>query len=204
MIRLLYDTTIAGMRMMKGAVLDLDPATEQTLVDGGSADRTVDFSDSPVLPTLVAQVNANGSWSRTSLNVAGDSTYQTLASVTKRVPMGRNSKLVIISDWDFPFPTTGSTKVCGIYINGATVGDPSVQTSASLKSLIEVVNQNSLTAQKVLNGNAYNVSSAQRLSPAINTAEDMVIDFKARWSAQQATTETITLIGYSIWHYPGT
>lgn len=140
-------------------------------------------------------------WSRASVNGAGDASYTTLASAT--LPAGTmtpNSKLVIISDWDCP--SSASIKWFAVDFGGTNIGQPSLTTSVMLKLMLEVQNLNSLTAQKTMNGSSYGSSSNPRLSSTIDTSAAVAIDFKVKWSAA-ASAETLTLLGYSIWHYPG-
>jgi hypothetical protein len=70
------------------------------------------------------------------------------------------------------------------------------------KVMLEVQNLNSLSSQKTMNGSSYGVSANPRLSSSVNTANAVAIDFKVKWGAAVAS-ETIGLLGYSIWHYPG-
>jgi hypothetical protein len=200
MIHLLYDTTIDGMRYGKGSILTLDSATEAALVAEGDADRNLDLSAVSTLPVLVGQRFAAAS--RVSTNSAGDANFVALASVT--VPAGLmrpNSKLVIISDWDYP--SSASVKSFAVDFGGQNVGQPSITTSAMLKLMTEVQNLNSLFSQKTMNGSSYGVSNSPRIVTSIDTSVAVTIDFKVKWSAA-VVSETLTLLGYSIWHYPGT
>ena len=200
MIHLLYDTTIDGMRYGKGSILTLDSATEAALVAEGDADRNLDFSAVSTLPVLVGQRFAAAS--RVSTNSASDANFVTLASVT--VPAGLmrpNSKLVIISDWDYPL--SASVKSFAVDFGGQNVGQPSLTTAVMLKLLTEVQNLNSLFSQKTMNGSSYGVSNSPRIATSVDTSTAVAIDFKVKWSAA-AVSETLTLLGYSIWHYPGT
>jgi hypothetical protein len=199
MIHLLYDTTIDGMRYGKGSILILDSATEAALVAEGDADRSLDLSAVSTLPVLVGQRFAAAS--RVSTNSASDANFVTLASVT--VPAGLmrpNSKLVIISDWDYP--SSASVKSFAVDFGGQNVGQPSITTSTMLKLMTEIQNLNSLFSQKTMNGSSYGVSNSPRIVTSIDTSVAVTIDFKVKWSTA-AVSETLTLLGYSIWHYPG-
>lgn len=155
-------------------------------------------------PKLIGQ-NATG-WSRTSENAtagaADDDNYLTIKSVT--LPggtMGPNSKLAIYSEWDVP--SSATTKYCAIDFGGTNVGQPTMtSTQITLKLLTEIQNLNSLSSQKTANGSGPGSSANPRLSSSINTANDVVIDFRVKWGGA-ASAETVTLLSYSIWHYPG-
>lgn len=155
-------------------------------------------------PQLVAQSYAG--FARTSTNTtggtAGDNVFVTVASVI--VPagtMGLNSKLVIIPDWDMP--SSASTKFLAVDYGGQNVSSPTATTSVMGKILIEVQNLNSLSLQKTMNGSTYGIISNARIATSIDTSHDASIDFKIKWSAAVATAETVSLLGYSIYHYPG-
>ena len=46
MIRLLYDTTIGGVRFGQGALIELDATLEDGLIAEGDATRAINFSSS--------------------------------------------------------------------------------------------------------------------------------------------------------------
>jgi hypothetical protein len=198
MIRLLYDKTINGLRYGKGSVLSLDSATQLALVTEGDADRNLDFSAVTTLPALLAQRFASAS--RVSTNSASDAGFVTLASVT--VPGGLmkpNSKLVIISDWDCP--SSASIKTFAVDFGGQNVGQPSLTTSAMLKLMMEIQNLNSMFSQKTMNGSSYGATGNPRIASSVDTSAAVTIDFKVRWNTA-TLSETLTLLGYSILHYP--
>ena len=198
MIRLLFDTTINGVLHGKGAVLALDGATETGLITTGNADRNIDFSSIKTLPALVAQ---SYSPATRSSNNSTDTVYAVITSVTMPAgTMGLNSKLVIIPDWDV-LPTAG-TKTVAVDFGIASVSGITLSgVNQNVKPLIEIENLNSLLGQKVMNGSSYQLTNSPRLAISVDTSADVVITFKAKWSANIAG-ETITLLGYSIWHYP--
>jgi hypothetical protein len=199
MIRLLYDTTIDGVRHGKGSMLTLDAETEAQLKADGDADSNLDFSGLSTMPALVGQRFAAAS--RISTNSASDAGFVTLASVT--VPgelMRPNSKLVIISDWDCP--SSASVKTFAVDFGGQNVGQPSLTTSAMLKLMTEIQNLNSLLSQKTMNGSSYGATGTPRIATSVDTSVAVTIDFKAKWN-MATLSETLTLLGYSIWHYPG-
>lgn len=191
MIRLLFDTTIAGVRHGAGSILNLEPAIEVGLITEGDADRNA-------LPQLIGQSYAG--WTRSSANAAGDADYVILTSVT--VPggtMGLNSVLRIVLDWEYTNSVRQKTLV--LDWGGLSASAPVVSTSSGMKSLTEIANKNSLSIQTIQAHNDY--GPATRLpNRTQNTANDVVIDIRTKWDAPVAS-ETITLIGYSIWHYPG-
>lgn len=194
MIRLLYGKTIGGVRFGAGSILSLDPAVEVALISDGDADRNA-------LPQLIGQSFSR--WTRSSVNAAGDASYTTLASVTvSGGTMGLNSKILITADWSFSQSTStkymsadfGSTSVSIITVNSASY--------PATKIMTDIMNMNSLSIQKTHNTHTYGVAAGPHLASAVPTADDAVIDFKCKWGAAIAS-ETITLLGYSIWHYPG-
>lgn len=194
MIRLLYDKTIGGVRFGAGSILSLDPAIEVGLIADGDADRNA-------LPQLIGQLSEG--WTRSSVNAAGDSSYTTLESVP--VPggmMGANSKLLITADWSFS-PST-NTKYMSVDFGGTSVSIITVNNAnyPSTKIMTDIMNMNSLSIQKTHNTHTYGVAATAHLASAVPTVADAVIDFKCKWNAQVAS-ESIALLGYSIWHYPG-
>ena len=150
---------------------------------------------------VIAQAYASAV--RTSLNsivsTPKDSDYVTLGSVT--VPggiMGPNSKLLIIVDWSYS--NSVNTKTMAVDFGGVNIGASTGTTSDAFKVMLEVQNMGSLTAQKTHNAHTFG-SAGARISGTVNTVNDAVLDFKCKWSI--AVVETITLIGYSVVHYPG-
>jgi len=153
------------------------------------------------IPFLVSQ--SYSPVTRESTNGVGavvDTDYVALASVT--VPgglMGTNGVLRIVVDWSY----TGSANNKRLTINwgGNQISSATVTTLLGAKYLVEIANKNSLSAQAIHNHTTY--GAASRLTDqAQDTSQDVVIDFPARWEALVAS-ETITLIGYSVWYYPG-
>ena len=69
--------------------------------------------------------------------------------------------------------------------------------------MVEIINANSLVSQKVLNASTFSLAvPSPHTSLFKDTAANVPIDIKVRWGANVAS-EFITLLGYSIWHYPG-
>ena len=142
-------------------------------------------------------------WTRTSTNgvATNDTDYQTLKTVT--LPggmMGANSKLVIIPDWDYL--NSAATKTLAVDFGVTNISAVPATTTVMGKILIEVQNLNSLVSQKTMNGSSYGLTANARIASTENTASAVSIIFKCKWGANIAS-ETITLLGYSIWHYPG-
>lgn len=200
MIRLLFDTTIAGMRFGKGSVIDLDPAIEAELLAERDADRNIDFASAARLPVLVSQSHAPAVLTSDGVN---DTTYTTLASVI--VPAGTmnlNGEIIVTQDWKYT--NSATVKSLALDWNGANVSGPSVTTSVRANYRIAIKNMNSLSSQNIFNNTTFGVSGLD-VTGAANTANDVTIDHKCKWSALLGVgAESITLLGYSIWIYPGT
>lgn len=138
---------------------------------------------------------------RSSTNSSADASYQVIDSwIMPAGTMGLNSKLVIIPDWDTP--SSASTKYLAVDFGGQNISAPSVTASVMGKILIETQNLNSLSSQKTANGSSYGVTSNARLATTVDTSQDVTIDFKVKWGAG-VSGEAISLLGFSIYHYPG-
>jgi hypothetical protein len=198
MIRLLYDTTIGGVRFGQGALVELDSPLEDGLIAEGDATRAINFSSISVLPVRIAQSFAPVT--RSSDN-ATDTGWVILASIIVRGgTMGTNSKLVIVSDWTYT--SSASVKTLAMDWGGSNVSGPAYTTTAGAKLMMEIINTNSLTTQRILNASTFTATPSAHTATFKDTAADVAIDLKVRWSANIAN-ENITLLGYSIWHYPG-
>lgn len=150
-------------------------------------------------PVLVAQSFAAVVRSSTNGVVTNDTDYQVIGTVNV-TGMRANSKLVVVSDWDF----TNSANVKWIATDwgGSNIAAPSYTTNASVKLMIEICNANSLSAQKIMNASTFATAyTAAHTSATKDTSGTVAIDFKVKWGANVAS-ETITLVGYSVWHYP--
>ena len=137
---------------------------------------------------------------RSSENSANDTSYVTLASVT--VPggmMGTDGLLRITVDWSY----TGSANNKRLTLNwgGIQISTQTVTATTSAKYLIEIANKHSASVQTIQSHITYGAAS-RNPDQTIDTGMDVAIDFPARWEAAVAG-ESITLIGYSIWLYPG-
>lgn len=151
------------------------------------------------IPLLISQSYAPAS--RTSNN-STDTSWVTLGTVTIiGNTMNLNGKCVIESSWRFP--ASASTKqirldwggfwVAGPYITGATYQTADV--------LIGIKNANSKSSQILLNTYSYGLS-AENITSTVDTSNNTNIDLRCSWNANVAA-ETITLLGYSVWYYPG-
>ena len=141
-------------------------------------------------------------WTRSSVNASGDASYVILTSaIVPGGTMGLNSKLVIIPDWIYP--NSSSSKTMGVDFGGSNISLLTLTTgSVGGEILLGVKNLNSLSSQKTMNGSSYGINLNPRIATSIDTSQDVQIDFKCRWGAA-TSGETITLMGYSIYHYPG-
>lgn len=134
-----------------------------------------------------------------SSNNSTDATYQTLASVT--LPggtMNLNGKIVIEQDWSYT--NSANTKNMRIDWGGNWMTAASATTTAQSWLVLAIKNANSLTSQIALNSTTYGSGAA--LTAAVDTTQNVNIDFRCNWGAN-VIGESITLLGYSIWYYPG-
>jgi hypothetical protein len=146
----------------------------------------------------VAQNYATGK-TRTSVSAAGDTTVLTVETVPIfGLLMGPNSKLRITTDW--AFSATATQKSLSLKFGGTDVAAPTINgaTLQSAKILTEIINVNSFTAQAAYNSTSYGSVGNAIITPGINTQNAFNIDFNARWITATPSTETISLIGYSI------
>jgi hypothetical protein len=195
MIKFITDATLTGDKFPAGTVADLGTVIEGQQISAGVAILC------PV-PVQVAQSYAG--WTRSSNGVSGDNVYGILQSVT--IPgglMGPNSKLSIVSEWEYSSST--NTKIMGLNFGATEIGAPSIATNGykSASLLTDIINLNSLTSQKTSNAITFSLTNNARIATAINTANDSTVSFKCAWGAAGVASESITLLGYSIWHYPG-
>lgn len=193
MIKFLNDETVQGHRHGKGAIALFDAATEAALIAQGDA---VNYP----LPILIAQ--SYSPVTRSSKNGVGgnDTDYITLASVT--VPggtMNANGKIVIEQDWGY----TSSANTKNLRIDWGSQWLTAAPATATARSyfMLAIKNANSLVSQIALNGIAF--ASGDAITTAVDTTQDVAIDFRCNWGANVAS-EQIILLGYSVWYYPGT
>lgn len=117
--------------------------------------------------------------------------------------MGINSRLLIEAHWDHSSPT--GTKTYAYTLGGTNFASPGYTTQGSVWNVFDIFNTGSLTSQKYLNSTPqYGLSAtAVHSTLSINTANNMTLLISCKWSGATPNTETITLLGYSVWHYPG-
>lgn len=194
MIRFIDKAFIGGQLFTAGMLGQFDAATEAALIAVGDA------ANYP-LPVLISQ--SYSAVTRSSKNGAGgsplDTDYVTLASVT--LPggtMNYNGKVVIEQDWKCT--SSVSTKNLRIDWGGTWMTGPSLTTSSRAWFTFAVKNANSLAVQTALNGTAF--SAGTEVTAAVDTTKDVPIDFRCNWGANVAS-ESIILVGYSVWYYPG-
>jgi hypothetical protein len=164
-----------------------------------SAPDILQFEDDD-MAKLIAQ--SYSGWTRSSANNSGDSNYQIIASVL--VPagtMGLNSKLVIIADYENTI--SSNIKDNGILWGGNGFVGYSPSTNGSAKNYYEINNANSLSSQITINNVAFGPIPSAHDTWSVNTAADVMIDFRCKWRTSPISGEFIKLVGYSIWHYPG-
>ena len=115
--------------------------------------------------------------------------------------MGPNSRLEVILDWE---ATGTGQKFFGLDFGGSNVSGPSLSAATGVKYRIEIFNKNSLTSQRTQNSSTFNGQAAY-VTTSIDTSGAVTLDIKMRWNANTpAGTETATLLGYSVRHFPGT
>lgn len=189
MIRFLNDETVGGYRFGKGAIASFDPAIEAALINQGDAVANH-------LPVLVSQ--SYQAVTRSSNN-STDTNFEVMASIPlKGRTINLSGKLVIENDWKYT--NSAIVKTLATDFGGQNVSGPTVTTTTRSTHLIAVKNMGSLSSQSVLNAIRY--GDATELAMSVNTANDVTIDIKCRWSANVAG-ENIALLGYSVWYYPG-
>jgi hypothetical protein len=192
MIKFIDTAFVGGVQFRAGMVAEFDIVTELQLIAAG---------DAVTMPVARIVGQSYAGWSRTSANTSADNTTKvTLASVV--VPaglMGPNSVLRITLDWSYP--SSASTKNLMADWGGVNISLGTATTGTGYKGLIEIANKNSLAIQAIQNNTTY--GSASRVADqTLDTSQNVTLDFRCSWGAA-ASAETIILIGYSVWHYPG-
>jgi hypothetical protein len=192
MIRFIDTAFVQGMQFRAGMVGQFDIVTELQIVAAG---------DAVIVPIPQCVGQSYAGWSRTSANTTADNTTKvTLASLV--VPaglMGPNSVLRITLDWSYP--SSASTKNLMLDWGGVNISAATATTGTGYKGLIEIANKNSLAIQAIQNNSNYG-SASRATDQTQDTSQNVTLDFRCSWGAA-ANAETITLIGYSVWHYPG-
>lgn len=138
-------------------------------------------------------------WTRTAAGDANDTSFQELAAIT--VPgglMGLHSAIEITLDWSYT-NAAATTKNLSFFWNGVEVIRSSATSLGGAKNFYAVANQGSTSSQTISNSHTY--GNAARTTGSADTTSDVVISIRCSWSAASAT-DTITLLGYKIWHFP--
>ncbi|WP_074975866.1 hypothetical protein [Nitrosospira multiformis] len=110
-----------------------------------------------------------------------------------------NGELVVTQDWKYTNSPT--VKTLAMDWNGSNVSGPTATTTVRSNYRISIKNLNSLSSQSIFGNTTFGLAAGDPNGFA-NTANDVVIDHRCRWSAN-VLGESITLLGYSIWYYPG-
>lgn len=204
MIRLLYDTTINGFRVGKGSILDLDSATENTLIDEGDATRSVLFDTTNLLPRRIYQSHAP--ITITSDGTVADQVFRDSASfVVPGGTMNLNGELVIVIAYDATPDAAAGTRSINLLWGGSSAGGPAMSAGATHKSIeiqTRIKNCNSLTNQKIHNATSFGTALSAHLPMTKDTSGDVTFLTQGKWSAAGAG-ETIVCVGISCWYYPG-
>ena len=133
---------------------------------------------------------------------ATDTSYVTLASTT--LPSGTmnlNGELIITQDWKCN--ASALVKTLALNFGGISVSSPTVTDSNVQRTnyRIAIKNLNSTASQSIFGhitfGGAYGNPTT-----SVDTTAAVTIDHTCKWSAN-VVGEQITLIGYSVWYYPG-
>jgi len=136
---------------------------------------------------------------RLSSNTSADAVWQTMASIPLPAVMGPNSMIKIVPEWGLP---SAGTKIVRIVFGGSEISAITLTTQIENKFMIEVQNLGSLSQQMTFNGSSYAASTNARISTTVDTSLPQTIDLMAEWTAA-CVSQTITLRGYSIIHFPG-
>ena len=204
MIKLLYDTTINGFRVLKGSIIDLDTATEEQLIAEGDATRNVLFDTTNLLPKRIYQSHAP--ITITSDGTANDQAYRNSGSfVVPGGTMNLNGELVIVASYDGTPDAAAGTRSINLLWGATNVGAPSFASGATQRSIeiqVRIKNCNSLTNQKVHNATSFGVAGSVHIATTKDTTGDITFQTQGKWSAAGAG-ETIVCVGLSCWYYPG-
>jgi hypothetical protein len=166
-----------------------------------SAQDDLQFEDDDMNGAKLIAQSYSG-WTRSSANNSGDASYQIIASVL--VPggtMGLNSKLVIVADYENS--VSSNIKDLGVLWGGFGFVGYSPTINASAKQIYEIMNANSLASQITINNVDFGAIPAAHNIWAVDTTNDVMIDFRCKWRTAPISFEFIKVVGYSVWHYPG-
>jgi hypothetical protein len=151
-----------------------------------------------LLPVLLASSGVAAT--RTSVNGAGDTTFQALATIT--IPanaMGLNGLLEIDCAWSYT--NSATAKNLRIRFGGTDYHTQSPTTSVSYRQLVALQNRNNASSQVGSNSsgiaNPYNVSTNAIVTSAVDTTADVTVQIGGDFGAPVAAN-TITLERYSV------
>jgi hypothetical protein len=189
MIRLLYDTTIGGIRCVKGSIINLGSNVETALIATGNAEN---------LPAVLKPVEVlSGSAIATSCTLTA--TDEVLASFTIDAGiLGVNSILQIEPLWTFV--SSANAKICKVKIAGVTVYNATRTTSVKEAPLIVLANRNSLRSQIQPYDNNYITASS---SVTATYSIDFSVNVTVEITGQRAVADTLKLEYYRVLHFMG-
>lgn len=190
MIRLLYDTTIAGIRCAAGSIIKLDSHVEAALIYKGAAE------DFPAVSKPV-EVLSN---SAVAVSCALTATDEDLASFTiAGGTLGVNSVLQIEPLWTFT--SSVNNKICKVKVGGATVYSATRTTSVKEAPLIVLGNRNSMVLQIQPYENTYVTAGSG--APA-TYAIDFSVNQTVQITGQRMNTgDALTLEYFRVLHFVG-
>lgn len=195
MIRLLYDTTINGIRFGSGSMLNLDAVTENQLIAEADAEL-LNVALSATTPVILKQTHV--AVTRNSDN-ATDTVEQALGTYT--LPggtMDENGRIEIEAYWSLTSSVNSKTLI--IDFGGTAIGVAPLTTTSNYTLFRSVLNLGALNSQYSLNVNGYGGNNASTMTK--DTSLDVVIDIECKWGAN-VLSENITLLGYLITYFPG-
>jgi hypothetical protein len=189
MIRLLYDTTIGGIRCAAGSIINLSSDVETALIFNGNAEN---------LPAVSKPVEMLAN-SAIAASCTSTSTDEVLASFTIAAGiLGVNSILQIEPLWTFV--SSANNKICKVKIGGVTVYTATRTTSVKEAPMIVLANRNSLTSQIQPYDNTYvTAGSSMPATYSINFSVNVTVEI----TGQRAASDVLKLEYYRVLHFVG-
>ena len=187
------------LRRTKGSVLDLDEYDDNLENINTELETTTAVAATLQAASALLIAQSYAPITRSSDN-STDTTFVTLASVT--IPAGTmnpNSEIVIEQDWKYS--NSAGVKVLAVDFGGWNISGPWVTTTARANYRTAIKNLDSYTSQSYFNNQTYGTATADATT-AVDTENVVLVDFKCKWNANVAS-ESITLMGYKVWHSPG-
>jgi hypothetical protein len=189
MIRLLYDTTIGGIRCAGGSIINLGSNVETALIANGDAEN---------LPAVSKPVEVLSS-SAIVVSCTAVATDEVLASFTIEAGiLGVNSILHVEPLWTFA--SSANPKICKVKIAGVTVYNATRTTSVKEAPLIVLANRNSLASQIQPYDSSYVTASSSL--PATYSI-DFSVNVTVEITGQRAAGDTLKLEYYRVLHFVG-